>query len=382
MPKSYPPEFRRKVLDLLRAGRKVADLARDLQISDQAIYTWRKQELIDTGQLPGLTSIEKDELTAARRRIAELETELAIHRRAAELLKEAVPPKDRYAAIKTMAAEGLPVDVCCRVLDVSVSGYYDWLSRPPSQRSLRHAWLVEQIRQVHAESHGVYGAPRVHAELRLGRGIIVGHNTIELLMRRAELKGLPNRRRFRPAHQTPYAGDLVDRKFVRQSPDQLWVTDITEHPTREGKVYCAVVLDVYSRKVVGWSIDSSQTASLVTNALSMAIGNRQPAGTVIHSDHGVQYTSWAFTRRAHESGLVPSMGTIGDCYDNAVIESFWGRMQTELLDRRRWKTRIELANAIFEYLEIFHNRRRRHSALGYLTPIEYERLHSHTLLAA
>jgi transposase InsO family protein len=151
----------------------------------------------------------------------------------------------------------------------------------------------------------------------------------------------------------------------------------TEHPTREGKVYCAVVLDVHSRRVVGWSIDSSQTAALATNALGMAISNRssRPAGTVIHSDHGVQFTSWAFTRRARESGLVPSMGSIGDCYDNAVIESFWGRVQTELLDRRRWRTRIELANALFEYLEIFHNRRRRHSALGMLTPIEYEMLH-------
>jgi transposase InsO family protein len=153
------------------------------------------------------------------------------------------------------------------------------------------------------------------------------------------------------------------------------VTDITEHPTREGKVYCAVVLDVYSRRVVGWSIDASQTATLVTNALGMAIGNRHPAATVIHSDHGVQFTSWAFTRRAKKSGLVPSMGSIGDCFDNAVIESFWARMQVELLNRRRWRTRIERANAIFEYLEIFHNRRRRHSALGMRTPIEYEMLH-------
>lgn len=138
-------------------------------------------------------------------------------------------------------------------------------------------------------------------------------------------------------------------------------------------MYCAVVLDTYSRRVVGWSIDSTQTSALVTNALNMAISNRRPtAGTVIHSDHGVQFTSWAFTERARASGLVPSMGTIGDCYDNAMIESFWGRMQTELLNRRRWRTRLELANAIFEYLEIFHNRQRRHSALGMLTPIEFE----------
>ncbi|GLW05896.1 transposase [Microtetraspora sp. NBRC 13810] len=281
-----------------------------------------------------------------------------------------------------MAAEGLSIQVCCRVLGVPESGFYAWRSRPPSPRSVRHAWLTGVIEQVHAASHGVYGGRRVHAELVLGRGIAVGHGAVEMLMRRAGLKGLSGNRRRRPVRQVPTAADLVDRRFSRTAPDQLWVTDITEHPTREGKVYCCVVLDACSRRVVGWSIDSSQTAALVTNALSMAIHNRAPqAGTVIHSDHGVQYTSWAFTDRAKATGLVPSMGSVGDCYDNAVIESFWGRMQTELLNRRRWRTRIELANAIFEYLEIFHNRQRRHSALGMLTPIEYEILHANTQLA-
>ncbi len=171
----------------------------------------------------------------------------------------------------------------------------------------------------------------------------------------------------------PTAADLVDRDFHRDTPNKLWVTDITEHPTREGKVYCCVVLDVYSRRVVGWSIDSTRTATLVTNALGMAIQNRAPEpGGLIHSDHGVQL---GLNRRAQESGLVPSMGSIGDCFAGAVIESFWGRMQVELLNRQRWKTRIELADAIFEYLGIFHNRQRRHSALGMRTPIEYELLY-------
>ncbi|MEV2242661.1 IS3 family transposase, partial [Micromonospora sp. NPDC049891] len=288
MPRRYPPEFRRKVLDLLKAGRSVAELVRDLEISDQTIYNWRRQELIDTGQMPGVTSADQVELVAARRRIAELETELAVHRRAAELLKEVVPPKDRYAVIHRMAAEGLPVEICCRVLVVSASGYYAWRNRPPSQRALRHAWLTEQIRAVHAASRGTYGSRRVHAELRMGRGLVVGYHAVEMLMRRAGIHGLPGSRRPRPKHQTPTASDLVNRDFARSSPNQLWVTDITEHPTREGKVYCAVVLDTFSRKVVGWSIDATQTATLVTNALSMAISNRQPSGTVIHSDHGVQ----------------------------------------------------------------------------------------------
>ena len=185
-----------------------------------------------------------------------------------------------------------------------------------------------------------------------------------MLVARAAIKGLPGTRRPRPRHETPTAVDLVERMFTREQPNRLWVTDITEHRTYEGKVYCAVVLDTFSRRVVGWSIDSSLTAALVTNALGMAIANRDPQpGVIVHSDHDVQFTSWALTDRAKRSRLVPSMGSIGDD-DNAVIESFWGRIQTELLNRKRWKTRIELANAIFDYLEIFHNRQRRHSALA------------------
>ena len=167
------------------------------------------------------------------------------------------------------------------------------------------------IRQVHTASRGTYGAPRVHAELTMGYGIGVGHNAVEMLMRRAGLEGLPgSRRRRRPAVIGATAADLVDRNFIRTEPDQLWLTDITEHRTREGKIYCAVVLDVFSRRVVGWSIDSSPTSGLVTSALGMAIGNRRPTnGTVIHSDQGTQFTSWAFTHRARQSGLVPSMGS-------------------------------------------------------------------------
>jgi transposase InsO family protein len=229
------------------------------------------------------------------------------------------------------------------------------------------------IVEIHADVRGVYGYRWVHAELTLGHGITVGAEAVALLMNRAGLVGLSGRPRWRPVPRLAAAGDLVDRQFHRDEPDQLWVTDITEHPTREGKVYCAVVLDVCSRRVVGWSIDSAATAALVTNALGMAIEQRQPAaGTLIHSDDGTQFTSWGFTQRALDSGLLPSMGSIGDRYDNAVIESFWSRLQVELLDRQRWRTRVELANALFEYLEIFHNRQRRHSSLGTLTPVEFE----------
>jgi len=216
----------------------------------------------------------------------------------------------------------------------------------------------------------------------MGRGVLVGHNAVAMLMHRAGLKGLPGNKRPRSRQEAPTAEDLVDRAFARTGPDELWVTDITEHPTREGKVYCAVVLDAFSRRVVGWSIDTSPSASLATNALGMAIQGRRPSGTLIHSVHGTQFTSWAFTERAKRSGLLPSMGSIGDCFDNAVVESFWARMQVELLYRRRWRTRVELANAIFEHLEIFHNRQRRHSSLGMLTPIEFEKMHVYPLEVA
>ncbi len=188
-----------------------------------------------------------------------------------------------------MAGEGSSVKLAARVLDVSASGYYEWRSRAPSARSIRHALLTDAIREVHTVSRGTYGFRRVHAELTLGCGLVVAHGTVELLMQRAGLKGVTGRPKWVRARPDVIAMDLVDRRFARSAPNQLWVTDITEHPTAEGKVYCAVVLDAHSRRVVGWSIDSSPTAALVTNALGMAIESRRPpAGSIIHSDRGVQ----------------------------------------------------------------------------------------------
>ena len=273
--------------------------------------------------------------------------------------------------------QGLPAQLACRVLTVSESGYYARMARAPSQRAIRHAWITDAIVIAHTASHRTYGARRVHAELTLGHGMAVGREAVELLMRRAGLQGLSGRPRYRRIPGVVTAADRVDRQFHRDDRDQLWVTDITEHPTREGKVYCAVVLDAWSRRVVGWSIASTPNTGLVTNALGMAIDQRRPhrGATIIHSDQGTQFTSWAFTRRAIDSGLLPSMGSVGDCFDNAMIESFWSRMPVELLNRQRWATRLELTSAIFEYLEIFHNRQRRHSSLGMLTPVEFEARH-------
>ncbi len=195
-------------------------------------------------------------------------------------------------------------------------------------------------------------------------------------MRAADLAGVSRRRSVwttRRDEAATVSDDLVKRAFTAAAPDRLWVADITYLPTWAGFLYLAVVLDACTRRVIGWSIDAAPTAALVTNALGMAIDARHPDGaTVIHSDQGTQYGSWAFTRRAQEAGLLPSMGAVGTCFDNAPMESFWSRVQVELLDRQVWFARLELATALFEYLEIFHNRHRRHSSLGMLTPFEFE----------
>jgi len=382
MPRPYPPEFRQRALDLVGSGRPVPEVAKLLGIAESCLYRWKKQDLVDRGLKPGTSRAESAELVAARQKIRDLEEENKILRKAAAAVAEVVPPKDRYRLVAELRDDGVRVRQACYALGVSASGYYDWKSRGPSARSIRHAWLTDLIGQVHDASHGTYGQPRVHAELQRAHGLVVGHNTVMLLMRRAGISGLPLRRRAKrvPAQKT--VTDLVKRQFTADGPNRLWVTDITEHPTREGKVYCCVVIDVFSRRVVGWAIDTAQRADLATNALGMAIDSRRPSpGAIIHGDHGTQFTSWVFTTRAKNAGLLPSLGTVGDPYDNAVVESFWGRMQVELLNRQRWRTRVELANAIFEYIEGFHNRRRRHSALGWISPLEFETQQRHQATA-
>jgi transposase InsO family protein len=286
--------------------------------------------------------------------------------------------------IETLTGQGINVRHACRTLGVTESGYYAWRSRPTSPRALRRIFLAGQIVEVHRDSAGIYGSNRITAELRFARQIVVGHNAVASIMRELGIKGLPNRRMPRSARVgRSNEADLVQRNFARPAPDELWMTDITEHPTREGKIYCCVVIDAFSRYVVGWAVDTTQTTVLVTNALGMATRRRDPeAGLVIHADRGVQFTSWAFSQKVREAGLAPSIGAVGCPYDNALVEAFWGRMQVELLNRKAWKTRIELASAIHDYIELFHNARRRHSALGMLTPTEYEERYFQTRDAA
>jgi putative transposase len=264
--------------------------------------------------------------------------------------------------------------VASRVLKISRSGYYDWPGRPESPRDLRNKELTKMIREVRAESRGSYGSPRVHAELRLGKGVEVNRKRVERLMREACVQGIYRRKGRRNLVRQATEEDLVRRQFTVTAPDRLWLTDITEHPAGDGKLYCAAVMDAYSRRIIGWSIDERQDTDLVVGALAMAVTRRQPGGdsTILHSDHGPQYTSWAFGKRLRDAGLLGSMGTIGDCYDNAMMESFWHTMQLELLDTRTWEARDELATAIFEWIECWYNPYRRHSGIGMLSPVTFE----------
>jgi transposase InsO family protein len=275
--------------------------------------------------------------------------------------------------IDVLVGAGFPVKKCCEVLGVSSAGYYLAKNRPMSPTKIRREWLTGLIREVHAMSRGTYGSRRVHAELTKGRGVHVSRVLVTILMHDAQIVGIPGPRKVKRVKGNPTSDDLVQRKFERSSLDELWVTDITEHPTREGKVYCCCVLDTCSRRIVGWSIDSAQDTNLVVNALDMAIKQRRvKKGSVVHADHGVQFTSWSFTERIRDAGLMPSFGSVGDAFDNAMMESFWSSMQNELLDRKKWKTRLELTNAIFDYIEVFYNRQRRHSSLDYVSPVEFE----------
>jgi hypothetical protein len=214
----------------------------------------------------------------------------------------------RFRLVQELAADGFDVAVTCRVLSVSRSGYYDWLHRPPSDRDLEDAYLANTIADIHADSRRSYGAPRVHAELRLGMGVRVGRKRVARLLRLLDRAGISHRaKRYRRPAAAVHE-DLVKRRFVADGPDRLWCTDITEHPTRGGKVYCCAVLDVFSRTVVGWSIADHMRSDLVVDALQMATWRRRPEGTIVHSDRGSQYTSWVFGHRLRDAGLLGSMG--------------------------------------------------------------------------
>jgi putative transposase len=270
------------------------------------------------------------------------------------------------------------VNAMCRTLKVSKSGFYGWRDRPPCARARVDSLLSEEIARIHTDSRQTYGAPRIHFELRT-LGVRCARKRVARLMRQAGLLGCGGRRRKARTtlrsrtERIPPAPDLVKRNFTPEAPDRLWVADITYVRTWEGWLYLSFVLDAYSRRIVGWSMASLLKTDLVLDAVNMAIYNRRPApGLIHHSDRGSQYTSVEFGSRLKEAGLLPSMGSVADAYDNSMAESFVSTLKRELVHRHSWPNRQRARTAIFEYIEGFYNTRRRHSALGQLSPSDYE----------
>jgi putative transposase len=266
------------------------------------------------------------------------------------------------------------VRTMCRVLGVSPSGYYAWRHRPLSVRAIRDVVVSAEIDAAHRASRGTYGAPRIHAELA-AHGVRVGRKRVARLMRALGVRGITRRKSVVTTQRSETgrpAPDLVDRQFTVTAPDRLWVADITYVPTWTGFLYLAVVLDAWSRRVVGWAMETHLRTGLVLAALNMAVAQRQPTHVIHHSDQGCQYTSLAFGSRCRAAGIRPSMGSVGDAYDNALCESFFATLECELLTRERFAAPAQARVAVFDFIEGWYNPRRRHSSLEYLSPVAYE----------
>ncbi|WP_286292604.1 IS3 family transposase [Methylomarinovum tepidoasis] len=378
--KPYPPEFRRQMVELVRTGRTPESQAREFEPTAESIRNWVKQADRDEGRREdGLTSPEREELRRLRRENRQLKIEREILGKSRGLVRsgDRLGAAEVFEFVKVNRAD-YPVATMCRLLGVSTSGFYAWLKRPESARARRDAELADKVEAIHKRSRGTYGAPRIHAELRV-EGEQVSRKRVARMMKARGLVGATRRKGYRTTSHDEAARpapDLVEREFVAEAPDRLWVADITYVPTWEGFLYLAVVLDVFSRRIVGWAMAAHLRTELVLSALNMALWQRQPEEVVHHSDQGCQYTSLAFSRRCEEAGVRPSMGSVGDCFDNAMAESFFATLECELLDRSTFRTRAEAERAIFEFIEGWYNPHRRHSALGYLSPINFERQHT------
>ncbi|MCY4555200.1 MAG: IS3 family transposase [Chloroflexi bacterium] len=372
----YAPEFRQQMVELVRSGRTPEELALEYEPSAGAIRNWVVQQERDAGRRDdGLSSDERQELRRLRRENKQLRMERDILKKAGGLVRtgERLDPGAGFEFVKANQASW-PVRTICRVLGLSASGYYAWVGREPSARARRDGQLVERITTIWRANRKVYGRPRIHAELQ-AEGERVGQKRIARLMKQAGIEGASRRRSAKTTTRgeaSRPAPDLVDRDFSATGADQLWVGDITYVPTWAGFLYLAVVLDAWSRRVVGWSMAGHLRTELVLEALEMAIWQRRPEQVIHHSDQGSQYTSIAFGARCKEAGVRPSMGSVGDAYDNALCESFFATLECELLDQRRFRSRGEARLAVFEFIEGFYNRRRRHSALGYQSPVAFE----------
>jgi transposase InsO family protein len=269
-----------------------------------------------------------------------------------------------------------PIVRMCHVLEVSENGYYNWRKRGKSQRKQEDEQLMERIEDAYHTNRGVYGSPRIHVELK-EQGILCSRKRIARLMRKQNISARRKRRQAKKTdsnHSSPIAPNLLKRDFTADAPNKKWMTDMTFIATNEGWLYLAGVIDGYSRRLIGWAMGSEHDAKLVKQALQMALTMRQPgAGLLHHSDQGSEYASKSYQEILHQHHIQMSMSRKGDCYDNAMIESFWGTLKEECVGLKIFQTRKEAKTVLFEYIEVFYNRKRKHSALGYLSPVDYEK---------
>ncbi|WP_307665628.1 IS3 family transposase [Streptomyces sp. V1I1] len=375
MPKPYPEEFREDVVRVARnrgPGVTVEQVAADFGVHAMTLWKWMRRADIDDGAKPGTTSQESRELREARRRIKLLEQENEVLRRAAAYLSQANLPKRIYPLVKELAVDGVPVTVTCRVLKLARQPYYRWLDEPVADAALKEAYRANALFDAHREDPE-FGYRFLADEAR-SAGAGMADRTAWRICRDNRWWSVfgKNRSRTKKAGP-PVHDDLVRRDFTADGPNMLWLTDITEHPTAEGKLYLCAVKDVFSKRIVGYSIDARMKSRLAVAALDNAVARRENvAGCVLHSDRGSQFRSRKFVRALGRHQIAGSIGRVGAAGDNAAMESFFSLLQKNVLDRRKWATRQELRIAIVTWIERTYHRRRRQPSLGRLTPVEYE----------
>ncbi|WP_213044179.1 IS3 family transposase [Nitrospira defluvii] len=373
--RQYTEEFKTEAVRLVRdSARPVAQVARDLGIADHLLYRWRaeQQQTESRGHTRQAMRAEQEELVRLRRENATLKQERDFLKRAAAFLREGVAM--RYRVIQEHDRR-YPIRLMCRALAVSAAGYYAWRIRPESARSVSDRTTLSVIRVIHRESRETYGSPRIWKAL-VTQGHRIGEHRVARLMRQDGIRAKTVtkwRATTQSQHRFPVAANTLERAFTVEAPNRVWAGDITYVWTLEGWLYLAVLLDLYSRRVVGWAMSQRITVELTEQALTMALAKRAPtAGLLHHSDRGSQYAATSYQRVLDEYGLIPSMSRKGNCWDNACVESFFGTLKRELVYQRQYATRSEATQDIFEYIEVFYNRQRRHSTLGYHSPAEYE----------